>query len=361
MEYATLDISKDLEEQEFEGRQYDLIIASSAVHVTRSIQDSLKNIRKLLHPDGRLLLQELCPSSKWINTIFGVLPSWWYGSADGRVNEPYFDVEGWKSQLLAAGFDSIEGVVLDSDEPHQFTATIVARSSQSTQVPPKRVTILRVGEEDVVNHVINQFEKEGYEITKCKIDETPPPGQDVISTLDMAGPYFEGMDSARFDSFRKFLNNLRDAGILWITPLCQIGCDDPRYAQVIGLARTIRSEMLIDFATCEVDNFGSAASEIVRVLTKFQRRGEDDALKPDFEYAIRNGKIQVGRLYPFALRDELLMSEPDGKAILDVDTPGRLKTLHWIQQPREAILSNEVELEVHSAGLNFRVSWFSLL
>lgn len=354
MEYATLDISKDLEEQEFEGRQYDLIIASSAVHVTRSIQDSLKNIRKLLHPDGRLLLQELCPSSKWINTIFGVLPSWWYGSADGRVNEPYFDVEGWKSQLLAAGFDSIEGVVLDSDEPHQFTATIVARSSQSTQVPPKRVTILRVGEEDVVNHVINQFEKEGYEITKCKIDETPPPGQDVISTLDMAGPYFEGMDSARFDSFRKFLNNLRDAGILWITPLCQIGCDDPRYAQVIGLARTIRSEMLIDFATCEVDNFGSAASEIVRVLTKFQRRGEDDALKPDFEYAIRNGKIQVGRLYPFALRDELLMSEPDGKAILDVDTPGRLKTLHWIQQPREAILSNEVELEVHSAGLNFR-------
>ncbi|OTA56526.1 fatty acid synthase S-acetyltransferase [Hypoxylon sp. EC38] len=354
MEYATLDVSKDLEEQEFDGRQYDLIIASNAVHVTKNVQGSLKNIRKLLRPDGRLLLQELCPSSKWINYIFGVSPSWWYGGADGRLNEPYFDAKRWESELLAAGFGSIDGVVLDSNEPHQLTATIVARPFSSMGIPSKRVTVLCREEESSESHIINQLKEEGYEVTKCEICDTPPPGQDVISFLDVSGPYFEGMDSARFESFRKFLLNLRDAGILWVMPLCQLGCEDPRYAQVIGLARTIRSEMLLDFATCEVDSFSSTADKIVQVLAKFQRREGDDVLKPDFEYMIRDGIIQVGRLYPFTLRDELLISEPNDKAILDVGTPGRLNTLYWIRTPREDIRSNEVEIEVYSAGLNFR-------
>ncbi|KAI1209352.1 fatty acid synthase S-acetyltransferase [Annulohypoxylon truncatum] len=354
MEYATLDISKDLEEQEFEGRQYDLVIASNAVHITKNIQENLKNIKKLLRPDGRLLLQELCPSSKWINYIFGSSPNWWYGSADGRPSEPYIGVKSWESELLAAGFGRIDGIILDSDEPHQLTATMVARPSKSTDATQKCVTVLCAEDESGTSEIVNHLEKNGYEITKCKVGDSPPPGQDVISLLDVAGPYFEGLDSARFESFRKFLRGLQDAGLLWITPLCQLGCEDPRYAQVLGLARTMRSEMLIDFATCEVDNFSSAADKIVQVLAKFQRRDDDDVLKPDFEYAIREGKIQVGRLYPFALKDQLLVSESNDKAVLDVGTPGRLKTLHWVRQPRQDIRSDEVELEVHSAGLNFR-------
>ncbi|KAI2465872.1 fatty acid synthase S-acetyltransferase [Annulohypoxylon bovei var. microspora] len=354
MEYATLDISKDLEDQEFEGRQYDLIIASNAVHITKNIQESLKNIKKLLRPDGRLLLQELCPSSKWINYIFGVSPNWWYGSADNRSNEPYFDVKRWESELLTAGFNGIDGTVLDSDEPHQLMATVVARPSKLTDVTPKRVTVLCGEDESGTNEIVDRLEKNGYEITKCKINDSPPPGQDVVSLLDIAGPYFEGLDSSRFESFRQFLRNLQDAGLLWITPLCQLGCEDPRYAQVLGLARTMRSEMLIDFATCEVDNFSSAADKIVQVLAKFQRREDDDVLKPDFEYAIREDTIQVGRLYPFTLKGELLVSESSDEAVLDVGTPGRLNTLRWIRQPRQEIGSNEVELEVHSAGLNFR-------
>ncbi|KAI1761562.1 fatty acid synthase S-acetyltransferase [Hypoxylon sp. FL1150] len=354
MEYATLDISKDLEEQEFEGRQYDLIIVSNAVHVTKNVRESLKNLKKLLRSDGRLLLQELCPSSKWINYIFGVVPNWWNGSADGRHDEPYFDKKGWESEVLASGFGNIEATLLDSDEPHQLTAVIVARPSQTTQFLSKRVTVLYEKEDSSVSQIIDQLVKEGYEITKCKIEDSPPTGQDVISLLDISEPFFEEMDSARFEIFRRFLRNLGDAGILWVTSLCQIGGQDPRYAQVIGLARTIRSEMLIDFATCEVDDFSASVNQVVQVVDKFQGRDDNDVLKPDFEYAIRGGSIQIGRLYPFALRDELLISDSNDRAILDVGTPGRLNTLHWVRRPRENIRSNEVEIEVHSVGLNFR-------
>jgi Methyltransferase domain len=355
MEYATLDVGKDLWEQGFEDRQYDLIVATNALHATKSLQGSLMNIRKLLNPNGRLLFQELCPSSKWVNYIFGVLPSWWCGSADGRLDEPYVGTKRWESELFAAGFDGIERLILDSEEPHQLTATIIARLS-SVRKASKRVTLLCDDQGNDPDQFSAQLEKRGYEVIKCKIEDSPPPGQDVISLLDRDGPFFATMTSARFESFKQFLLNLSEgSGILWLTSLCHIGCQDPRYAQAIGLARTIRTEMLIDFATCEVDNFDSSSDKIVQLFAKFHQREDNDFLKPDFEYAVRNGEVQVGRLYLIALRDKLLTSEPNDKAVLDVGTPGRLNTLHWSRQAVTDLQSDEVEVEVYSVGLNFRV------
>lgn len=88
--------------------------------------------------------------------------------------------------------------------------------------------------------------------------------------------------------------------------------------------------MLAEFATCEVDDFSNPASinNIIRVVTNFQTREGDEMMDPDNEWVIRNGRVLVGRFYPFSLRDELLVSELDDAAILDVDTPGRINSLH---------------------------------
>ncbi|MDI1493083.1 MAG: putative secondary metabolism biosynthetic enzyme [Ramalina farinacea] len=61
IQYAVLDITKDPIEQGFEEGSYDLILASNVVHATPNIAASLRNVRKLLHPQGRLFLQELSP------------------------------------------------------------------------------------------------------------------------------------------------------------------------------------------------------------------------------------------------------------------------------------------------------------
>ncbi|KAL9626525.1 MAG: hypothetical protein Q9204_007235, partial [Flavoplaca sp. TL-2023a] len=65
IEYRVLDISKDPAEQGFEDCEYDLIVATNALHATKSISKSLANVRKLLAPNGRFLLQELHSQSKW--------------------------------------------------------------------------------------------------------------------------------------------------------------------------------------------------------------------------------------------------------------------------------------------------------
>ncbi|QSZ37850.1 hypothetical protein DSL72_008950 [Monilinia vaccinii-corymbosi] len=82
--------------------------------------------------------------------------------------------------------------------------------------------------------------------------------------------------------------------------------------------------MFVDFATCEVQSF-DAAEKVVYIFAAFQKRSHDDALNPDFEYAIQNGEVKIGIFYPFALRTELLTSsesEPDDRIPLMLEYPG---------------------------------------
>jgi 2-polyprenyl-3-methyl-5-hydroxy-6-metoxy-1,4-benzoquinol methylase len=73
IEYTTLDISKDLADQGFEGREFDLIVASNVIHATKSLQGSLQNVRKLLAPNGRFFLKELNSTSKFLPGSFELI------------------------------------------------------------------------------------------------------------------------------------------------------------------------------------------------------------------------------------------------------------------------------------------------
>lgn len=355
MEYATLDINEDPFEQGFEGHQYDLVVASNAIHVTRSIGASLRNLRKLLHPAGHLLLQELCPTSKWINYIFGTHSRWWCGLEDGRLDEPYLDRRGWQNELAAAGYEGVDALQLDSAESSQLNGVMVVKPSIDHGLT-RRVSLLCRDVKTNPGPILQELKNQGYEVVRCTIHDPPPPGQDVIVLLDRDGPFFENIDSTIFNSFKSFLHNLDDSGVFWVTQLSQMHCQDPRFAQAIGTARTMRSELLIDFATCEVGNIDSSAAQVIQVFTKFQKRDTNDLLQPDFEYSIYDGVIKVGRFYPLVLSDELLTSEHGDRAKLELSVPGRPSTLHWVRKPASPTLqSNEVEVEVYAVGLNFRV------
>lgn len=69
MEYLTLDISRDPAEQGFVLGSFDLIVAANVLHATPSLSETLKNVRKLLRPEGKLLLQEMWTEAKPMNYI----------------------------------------------------------------------------------------------------------------------------------------------------------------------------------------------------------------------------------------------------------------------------------------------------
>jgi SAM-dependent methyltransferase len=59
MEFKVFDISKEPFKQGFEAKTYDLILAANVVHATPVLLDTLRHLRLLLSPTGRLVLTEL--------------------------------------------------------------------------------------------------------------------------------------------------------------------------------------------------------------------------------------------------------------------------------------------------------------
>lgn len=354
LEYATLDISKDPFDQGFDGRKYDLILATNVIHATASLKNSLSNVRKLLSPTGWFLLHELTPTSKWINYIFGTLAGWWYGNADGRSDEPYIGVERWERELKTAGFHTPDAAILDSNHPYQLNAMVVARP-ESDVAPTKCVTLLTLSESKSVGPLLQALENRGYSVHHSRFDEEPlPDRQDVIALLDDEGPFFENVDNQRFCSFKKLVESLDKRGILWVTRLSQTQCQDPRFSQINGIARTIRNELLVDFATCEIDDLGLSLEKLIDVYEKFQVRQEDETLKPEFEYAIVDNTVQVGRYHSFSVQDEQETSGSNGRMALRTSKPGRLASLHWAHEDIKPLMGDEVEIDTYATGLNFK-------
>lgn len=369
IDYTTLDISKDPAGQNFESSlgTYDLVLATNVLHATATLKETLTHVRQLLAPNGRLLLHELTSTSKWVNYIFGTLAGWWYGAHEGRVDEPYISPAQWETQLVAAGFQGLDAVVLDSAEPNQLNAVMIARPAASAPESKKQAVTLvlpakATSEDDKsVRPIFHELRRRGYAVTERRLGQELPAGQDAIALLDIQGPFFADISADRLEEFKKLTGNLGDAGLLWVTPLSQQQSIDPGYAQVIGTARTLRSEKLLNLGTCEVNAVtAESAVRVADVFQRFQVQAGDETLGPDYEYAIVDDVVSVGRYFPFSLKEELLSApSPDGgsgdKIVLGIDKLARLDTLSWTPRDSKPLVGDQVAVETYAAGLNFRV------
>ena len=79
--FKTLDIERDPNAQGFTEGSYDLVIASNVLHATKSMDNTLENVRRLLKPGGRLALIELTRLRPAWSIVFGLLPGWWNGKS----------------------------------------------------------------------------------------------------------------------------------------------------------------------------------------------------------------------------------------------------------------------------------------
>jgi hypothetical protein len=97
--------------------------------------------------------------------------------------------------------------------------------------------------------------KSGYLVTTKQLGVDPlPRNVDVITCFDLKRPYLEAMNEVAYAAFQTLVKNVVDSkgGILWLTRPSQLHYSDPRWAEIISAARTIRSELDVDLATCKV-------------------------------------------------------------------------------------------------------------
>ena len=352
IEYAMLDISQDPISQGFEPNSFDLIIATNVLHATPNLRETLSNVHKLLHPHGRLFLQELDPSTKWINYVMGVLPGWWLGEKDGRPLEPYVSSDRWDKDLTDAGFDGIDSIAYDG----HLLNNITARPQQEKK--EKKITVLcRKEFGPITDRILRHLLDSCYDLDVCTIHQTPRTGQDILSLLDIESPFLFSATESDFAALKGFVSHVRDSGMLWLTGAAQIDCRDPNYSLTLGMARTIRNELGLDFATLELETFeGSAACEaITKVFNKFRHRIRDSDNDPIVEYAWSDGRVHIGRFHWIKMSEELKAPiQASQSRKLEIGRPGILQTLAWKQEEFTELKGDWVNVETRAVGLNFK-------
>jgi acyl transferase domain-containing protein/nucleoside-diphosphate-sugar epimerase/SAM-dependent methyltransferase/acyl carrier protein len=105
MKFRVHDIEKPPANEELFNSQH-IVIASNAIHATHSLTESTKNIRKMLRPDGFLMILEMTETLYWVDVIFGVLEGWWLFD-DGR-RHAIAHQSRWEQELQSAGYGHID-------------------------------------------------------------------------------------------------------------------------------------------------------------------------------------------------------------------------------------------------------------
>ena len=200
----------------------------------------------------------------------------------------------------------------------------------------------------------------GYEVQHfCVKDSSCPTTGDIIFLVDLEGPYLSGMSNEEFSALQSYLLKLSSSRIMWITPTIQTTCHDTRYGLILGLARTIRKETLLDFGTLEVDSFDSSSLPATIGAFEAFRRQTFGSQESDFEYSVASGVVHLPRAH-WAFPEEIAASTAtsDLPKQISVRSYGCLDSIEWLTSETQPELGlSEIEVDIQYTGLNFKVRY----
>ena len=211
----------------------------------------------------------------------------------------------------------------------------------------------------VGHQIAEQIRNDGHQVVWTTLDQAPISTGTILCLLDLTDPFLSNMSSKEYESLQQYIIRAAGARILWVTQCAQMKCSNPYFGLILGLARTMRYEMSIDFATVEMDNWDAASLGcLLEVFRKFHAKrigGTDDS--QEYEFAVHDWTVYVGRFdwkpLPAPTIGQIC---PEFTKSLDIKNYGVLDTMSWAAKILAPLGDDEVEVEIHYAGLNFRVS-----
>ncbi|KAM3498690.1 hypothetical protein MY10362_008002, partial [Beauveria mimosiformis] len=206
------------------------------------------------------------------------------------------------------------------------------------------------------------LEEQGYKTHHAAWRSTSslPQNHGIVSFVDLdtdKGPLLKDVAEEDLRKLLLLVHSLAGTGILWLSGSAQVGCSDPHYGQILGLARAIRTELAIPFATMELDRTDiTAADAICSVVKKLHRdqRMEADT-SPDQEFVWADNQIYTSRLHWISRAKSLVDSVAASNSIcLVVEKPGLLQSLQWRTVPEAPLEHGDVRVRMKTFGVNFR-------
>ncbi|TGO26315.1 hypothetical protein BPAE_0062g00360 [Botrytis paeoniae] len=383
MKFRVCDISKDPASQSFETESYDLVIASHVLHATNDLDQTLRNIRKLLRPSGTLLLFETTrPEALHIGFAFGLLKGWWSPlSLESRSQySPCLTTEQWDDRLKRTGFLGTE-VAIPNQENLQcrYSSTIISKKAEPNvqQQPTSEDEDIAIvvdtqvsGQLDIARILEVQYARcKIYTLAECAAANIPASALKLF-LVELDAIFLDDISETDYWYLHEILNS--SSKILWVTR-SPSDCFEPRHHLVDGLGRTLASESFtLKFVTLSLGSkFDYEAPHIASLISDIMAQITNSAvIDLENNYMSKDGTLQIGRVREYrSMNDKIARQtrprqmkqfnlETDTRISLDLETPGQLETLQWISNGNESaskpLDQDEVLVEVRALGLTPR-------
>ncbi|KAI0165365.1 putative polyketide synthase [Hypoxylon sp. FL1284] len=377
--YGLFDVERDPASQNYEEHTYDLVIAVNVLHATRSLQNTLANVRKLLQDDGKLILIEItATNSMMAHSIFGFLPGWWLSTEPWRQDDgPCATVPLWDKELREGGFTGVDAAFNDfEDESHCTSLMLSTRESRPEKPPiPERVVRILNGFKQVslsttAQLVAAQMSRVGYDgLCVSNFYEAAQADNlqfELVLVVQEAGwPGLGSLSEAEYHAFHGTVSKARN--VLWLVAVPTAAGQAPPMAIIRGLARSLRNEYHdLIFSCVAVDPLmPDTLPGVIEKAIQNWLRGVDTGTY-ERELVQYGEALQAPRIYEADPFNRMVheykvqiteRQQPFGaqNVKLDVRRPGLLDTLYFREAPGlDPLAAGQIRVEVKAIGVNFK-------
>lgn len=389
--YSKLNIENDPNTQGYESESFDLVIAGNVLHATASIDRTLKHVRKVLKPGGKLILLEVTHQKMLECMIFGTLPGWlcgyepackiansvlgwWVGEETFREDGPLLMESEWESSLQRTGFSGLDGSISNGDGPQVLGTVMFSTALSADEIKYPKASIIY---DELPTGVSMTKMKESLENLTGALPTVDSLMEAEINHkycifLELDRPLLSNLTANQFSRVKNMV--VKAKGILWVVRGAFRQSQAPEGNMAIGFARAIRSEnSAVKIVTLDLDGKQKLpdADTADVIVDFFKITFNTDAPRSgcDVEYTERNGRIVIPRLIHDLAKDAFVMRQTQppvlesqpflqrGRTLqLKVATPGLLDSIYFADDNRisHRLGEIEVEVEVQVMGMNFK-------
>ncbi len=361
--------------------QFDLVIAANVIHGTADARGALRNVGRLLAPNGLFMMLELVAPEFWADLIFGLFQGWWrFGDIDLRPAHAILGRDRWLSVFAESGFDEPVAIPDLDGDPNPLHTVILARKgagADSAGVGAERPKWMIVADRSsVAGRLAAALERRGQ---ACALVDTAGAiaaidghcvGVIHLASLDL--PLLDGLSARQpMESVLHCLANLRDllravdagarpAAQLWLVTAGaqKLEGDVEPLRALQGSAWAVGRVIMEEFPgiRCRLADLGPAAltEELEALATEIcADEGEE-------EFAFRGLRCLVARITAVSAQEleqpdvERAVSVDQTPVRLEIDAPGTLESLSLRALRPARAGPDELLVRVHAAGLNFK-------
>ncbi|KAI6351195.1 hypothetical protein MCOR25_010071 [Pyricularia grisea] len=326
MEFRKLDITKPPAEQGFKPYAYDLIVASSVLHATPNLTETMANARTLLKPGGHVVICEATNKDHMrVGYLFGSFADWWAGVDEGRNLDPFATREEWNTIFKNTGFSGIDSITTDR-ETHLFPNTLMSthaitpeqlRLDDPLSATPKAQSpqLIIVGgglkSRPIVDKICELLPHHNSLVVPSLVD-LPTDGQPkatyvVLSEVD--NPVFAELSEAKLASLKRLFFGSSAGGVIWLTEDAWVS--NPRQAMGIGMLRSVRLENPdVAFQCLDIDRLNELDPKFLveQILRLEEGLPENTVWTVEPEICIVQGRPHVPRIKQDQARNDRLNS-----------------------------------------------------